>query len=125
MDHSPDEYSKRTAVFATEDPTWAIAYAVKAPDCPQFLNACFNLGKWVRIAVDRRLFYSYGRRPDGTAPMQAGTIYVLAAAAFTRQPSYLAPEIGGVITECQWISAAPVEVVDVVPVTGSSELRVG
>lgn len=117
VDCSPDEYSKRIAVFATEDPTWAIAYAIKAPDCSQFLNACFYPGKRAGAAADRRLFYSYGRRPDGTAPVRAGTVYVLDADAFTRQPSYLAPEIGGVITECQWISTAPVEVVDVVPVT--------
>ncbi|RLY93838.1 hypothetical protein EAE32_00890 [Kocuria tytonicola] len=117
MDHSPDEYSKRTAVFATEDPTWAIAYAVKAPDCPQFLNACFYLGKWAGSAADRRLFYSYGRRPDGTAPVQAGMVYVVGAGAFTRQPPYPAPEIGGVITECQWTSTTPVDVVDVIPVT--------
>ena len=44
LDHSPDDWSKRTAVFATEDPTWAIAYAVRASDCPQFLNACFYPG---------------------------------------------------------------------------------
>lgn len=117
LDFSPDDYSKRTAVFATEDPTWAIAYAVKAQDCPQFLNACFYPGEWASTAADRRLFYSYARRPDSTAPVQAGTVYVLDAGAFTRQPPYLAPEIGGVITECQWISTAPVDVVDVVPVT--------
>ena len=109
--------SKRTAVFATEDPTWAIAYALKAPDCPQFLNACFYPDKWVGTVADRRLFYSYGRRPDGTTPVSAGAVYVLDAGAFTRQPSYVASEIGGAIIECQWTSTAPVDVVEAIPVT--------
>ena len=119
LDHSPDDYSKRTAVFATEDPTWAIAYALRAPDCPQFLNACFYPAKRVATASERRLFYSYGRRPDGTAPVQAGTVYVLDARAFTRQPPYLDSNIGTVITECQWTSTSPVEIVDAVQVSVS------
>ena len=119
LDHSPDDWSKRTAVFATEDPTWAIAYALRAPDCPQFLNACFYPGERAGAASDRRLFYSYGRRPDGTAPVQVGTVYVLNAGAFTRQPPYLDSDIGAVITECQWTSTTPADVVDAVPVTMS------
>lgn len=118
-DHSPDDYSKLSAVFATEDPTWAIAYAIRALDRPQFLNACFYPGTWVGTVADRRLFYSYGRRPDGTTPVQAGAVYVLDADAFTRQPPYLAPEIGGIITECQWTSTAPVDVVEAIPVTAA------
>ena len=57
--------------------------------------------------------------PDGTAPVQAGTVYVLNAGAFTRQPPYLDSDIGAVITECQWTSTTPADVVDAVPVTMS------
>lgn len=60
-----------------------------------------------------------GRRPDGTAPVQAGTVYVLDARAFTRQPPYLNSNIGTVITECQWTSTSPVEIVDAVQVSVS------
>lgn len=117
LDHSPDEYSKRTAVFATEDPTWAIAYALRGPDCPQFLNACFYLGTQAGTATDRRLFYSYGLRTDGTVPVQAGSVYILDADAFTRQPPYMDPAVGAVITECQWTSTTSVDIVDEVQVT--------
>lgn len=82
VDHSLDDYSKRTAVFATEDPTWAIAYAVRASDCPQFLNACFYPGDRPGTPAQRRLFYSYGRRLDGTVPVSPGVVYVLRASSF-------------------------------------------
>lgn len=33
LDFSHDEFSKRTAIFATEDPTWAIAFAIRSAAC--------------------------------------------------------------------------------------------
>lgn len=117
LDHSPDEYSKRTAVFATEDLTWAIAYAVRASDCPQFLNACFYPGDRPGTPAQRRLFFSYGRRTDGTVPVSPGVVYVVKARFFERQPPAWDVDLGQVITECQWTSRDTVDVVAAVRVT--------
>lgn len=117
VDHSPDDYSKRTAVFATEDPTWAIAYAVRAADCPQFLNACFYPGGRPGTPAQRRLFFSYGRRSENTVPVSPGVVYVVKTRFFERQPPAWDVDLGQVITECQWTSRDSVEVVAAVRVT--------
>lgn len=117
LDRSPDAYSKQTAVFATEDPTWAISYAVRSKDCPQFLNACFYPGAEAGTTTQRRLFYSYGRRPDGSVPVSPGTVYVLDAAGFERQPPEDDPAVGSTVTECQWTSLRPARVVAAFTVT--------
>jgi hypothetical protein len=116
IDHSADVYSKQSAVFATEDPTWAISYAIRSARCRRFLNACFypgaSLGDWSQ----RRIFLSYAATPDGRAPTEPGVVYVLPRTAFTRMPSYHDPVLGQ-ITECQWVSTETVPVVAEVSVT--------
>lgn len=42
MDNSTDWYSERSAVFVKGDRAGAVAYEVRAPECPQFYNACFH-----------------------------------------------------------------------------------
>ena len=110
VDHSVDSFSKQTAVFATEDPTWAIAYGIRSASCRRFLNACFypdsSAGDWSQ----RRIFLSYAATQDGRAPTASGVVYALPSAAFTRMPSYHDPVFGS-ITECQWISTESVPVV--------------
>lgn len=110
LDHSLDSFSKRTAVFTTEDPTWAISYAIRSPGCRRFLNACFypagSAGDWSQ----RRIFLSYAATQDGRAPTASGTVYLLPRAPFTRMPSYEDPVFGS-ITECQWISTENVSIV--------------
>lgn len=116
LDFSPDEFSKTKAIFATEDPTWAIAYAIRSPTCRRFLNACFYPGNAVGPLSERRIFLSYASTPGGRAPTRAGVVYVLPATKFTRMPSYTDPVLGQ-ITECQFISTEPVAVVAEVSVT--------
>lgn len=115
IDRSPDDFSKRTAVFATEDPTWAIAYAIKTTECRSFLNACFYPGSNPRSVHERRLFLSYAARADGTAPTGPGVVYAVPRSAFVRMPTESDPNFG-VITECQWASDHAVPVVAEVPV---------
>jgi hypothetical protein len=109
VDFSLDEFSKTTAIYATEDPTWAIAYAVRSSSCRRFLNACFYPGAAAGSWSDRRIFLSYASTEGGQAPTTAGVVYVLPGKSFTRMPSYTDPVLGP-ITECQFISTEPVPV---------------
>jgi len=109
LDFSLDEFSKTTAIYATEDPTWAIAYAIRSPSCRRFLNACFYPGDAAGPWPERRIFLSYASTEDGQAPIKAGVVYVLPSRSFRRMPSYTDPILGP-ITECQFISTEPVPV---------------
>ncbi|WP_309082283.1 hypothetical protein [Zhihengliuella sp.] len=110
LDFSPDAFSKATAVFATEDPTWAMAYALRSPARRRFLNACFYRGGSAGDWSERRIFLSYAVGDDGHPTLSPGVVYVLGRDAFTRMPSYTDPALG-LITECQFVSTAPVRVV--------------
>lgn len=109
LDLSLDEFSKTMAIYATEDPTWAIAYAIRSSSCRRFLNACFYPGAAAGHWAERRIFLSFASTEDGQAPTRAGVVYVLPSKSFTRMPSYTDPVLGP-ITECQFISTEPVPV---------------
>jgi hypothetical protein len=119
IDHSIDFFSKQTAVFATEDPTWAIAYAVRSPACRRFLNTCFYPGSSPGDWSQRRIFLSYAATQGGGAPTGPGVVYALPRDGFTRMPSYHDP-VFGQITECQWISTETVPVLAEVPVAAEN-----
>lgn len=109
VDFSLDGFSKGTAVYATEDPTWAIAYAIRSSTCRGFLNACFYPGASAGDWSERRIFLSFASTADGKAPTRAGVVYVLSGRSFTRMPSYTDPVLGP-ITECQLVATEPVPV---------------
>lgn len=115
LDLSMDQFSKTRAIYATEDPTWAIAYAIRSSSCRRFLNACFYPGTAPGTLAERRIFLSYASNKDGRAPTNAGVVYVVPGKSFTRMPSYTDPVLGP-ITECQLISTEPVPVLAEVPV---------
>jgi len=115
IDFSPDQFSKQTAVFATEDPTWAIAYGIRSVACRRFLSACFYPGLEPGTPSQRRIFLSYAATVAGQAPTTGGVVYVLPRDSFTRMPSHLDPALGP-ITECQWTSTETVPVADEIPV---------
>lgn len=119
LDFSLDEFSKRTAIYATEDPTWAIAYAVRSSSCRRFLNACFYPGNSAGEWSQRRIFLSFAADEDGQSPTTAGVVYVLPRDRFKRMPSYTDPMLGP-ITECQWVSTESVPVISEIPVTGDN-----
>ncbi|WP_157983926.1 hypothetical protein [Nesterenkonia muleiensis] len=66
--------------------------------------------------MQRRIFLSYGKNDDGTAPLGAGAVYALARDHFLRMPSHTDPVLGP-IAECQWVSTETVPVVAEVLVT--------
>ncbi|MGO2053336.1 MAG: hypothetical protein ACTH2H_11200 [Glutamicibacter sp.] len=109
LDYSLDEFSKTTAVYATEDPTWAIAYAIRSSACRRFLNACFYPGTTAGTWSERRIFLSFASTEEGQMPTDAGVVYVLPRSGFTRMPSYTDPVLG-LITECQLVSTEMVPV---------------
>ncbi|EMQ98762.1 hypothetical protein [Paeniglutamicibacter gangotriensis] len=115
IDFSRDDFSKHTAVYATEDPTWAIAYAIRSSACRRFLNACFYPGAIAGNWSARRIFLSFASTEDGQTPTSAGVVYVLSRNGFTRMPSYTDPVLG-LITECQLVSTEPVPVLAEIPV---------
>lgn len=146
LDFSLDEYSKRTAIYATEDPTWAIAYAVRSAACRQFLNACFYPLDTSGHQQPRRIFLSYAKNDDDAAapldapasvgtlghvgtsapvsalvpvsngPLRPGVVYAIPRDQFRRMPPHTDPALG-LILECQWASTETVPVVTEVPVT--------
>ncbi|WP_372699850.1 hypothetical protein [Arthrobacter sp. JSM 101049] len=109
LDRGPDVYSKSTAVFATEDPTWAMGYALRDESCLRLLNACFHPlaadGSW----GPRRIFLSYARPASGTPPLSRGVVYAVPRGPFTRMPPHDDPALGSIV-ECQWIATDPVPV---------------
>ena len=116
LDFSHDEFSKRTAIVVTEDPTWAIACAIRSAGCRQFLNACFYPLDSSGEAQQRRIFLSYAQNDDGGAPLCHGVVYVIARSHFLRMPPHTDPVLGP-ITECRWASTEAVPVVAEIPVS--------
>jgi hypothetical protein len=116
LDNSRDDFSKATTVFAAEDPTWAIGYAVKDRTCRQFLNACFYPARPADGFGNRQISLSYAAWPDGALPVSTGVVYVLPRAPFARMPEYTDPELGPIM-ECQWICETQVPVIAEVAVT--------
>lgn len=119
IDFSIDEFSKSPAVYATEDPSWAIGYAIRAAHCRGMLNACFHPGTSTVDPATRRIFLSYARGAGGQAATAPGVVYAVPADGFIRMPSYRDLRLG-MITECQWINPEPVPVMAEVPVSAQN-----
>ncbi|MDO5493467.1 MAG: hypothetical protein Q4F53_07645 [Nesterenkonia sp.] len=116
FDLSADDYSKQTAVFATEDPTWAIAYAVRDEESRHFRSACFYPGAAVGASERRRIMLDFDVDDDGAPRLSPGVVYILDPTGFSRMPSHHDPEFG-LITECQWASPTAARIADAVLVT--------
>lgn len=101
-DHSPDDFSKRTGVFASGDALWAAMYALRGPGVTGMLNAAvqvWHTDRWGPV----RYFLSLaggGEEPGehaGRPLLRPGTVYVLTAAGFERMPVYAWPGLGRVL----------------------------
>lgn len=110
LDRGHDTYSKATAVFATEDPTWAIGYALRNESCRQLLNACFHALASDGSPGPRRIFLSYSRPEGAASPLSQGIVYAVPRWPFTRMPPHDDPVLGPIV-ECQWTATEPVPVV--------------
>ncbi|WP_245872721.1 hypothetical protein [Deinococcus planocerae] len=111
-DLSPDEFSKRTGVFAASDGLWAMMYALcNRSHVARMLNTAVQVreanGGWSTT----RYFLSLAPRDpgvtDGCSLLSPGFVYVLPRDGFEPMPPYEWPGLGEV-REPHWISPAPV-----------------
>jgi len=110
-DASVDDFSKRTAVFASSDGVWALMYALRdRARVRGMLNAAMQLWEGERWS-GMRYFLSLAPREggvtDGRALLRAGSVYVLPAGGFERMPPYAWPGVGEVL-EPHWANPEPV-----------------
>lgn len=104
-DFSPDEFSKRTAVFASSDGVWAMMYAlISRARTKRILNMALQVhehGSWSPM----RYFLSLAPRgpnvTEGRKLLQNGYVYVLPKNGFEQMPAYHWPGLGDVL-EPHW-----------------------
>lgn len=133
VDRSPDEFSKRTAVFASSDGVWAMMYALVDRDRVRgMLNSAIQV--WVGGGWSTHRYY-LSLAPDepvvegtfgGRQLLSPGSVYVLPSAGFERMPPYEWPDVGRVL-EPHWASSDPVDAVlriDVVPTDLPIDVRI-
>lgn len=118
-DLSPDDFSKRTAVFAASDGVWAMMYALRDRT---LANGMLNMALQVRergYSSPMRYFLSLSPVEsgvtDGRNLLQAGSVYVLPPHGFEQMPAYEHPGLGEVL-EPHWINPQPVRPITRVPV---------
>ncbi|AFZ65791.1 hypothetical protein Deipe_0188 [Deinococcus peraridilitoris DSM 19664] len=121
VDLSPDEFSKRTAVFAASDGVWAMMYALTdRARVRRILNMALRVRQENRWS-EQRYFLSLAPHDhavtEGIDLLRHGSVYVLSSAGFERMPPYEWPALGEVM-EPHWASpsaVAPLMRVDVSP----------
>lgn len=120
-DLSPDEFSKRTGVFAASDGLWAMMYALRDRSrTARMLNMALQMqepgGGWSSM----RYFLSLAPRDpqvtDGRSLLTPGFVYVLPRAGFEPMPPYDWPGLG-TVREPHWVRADGVRPLLRVPVT--------
>ena len=119
-DLSPDDFSKRTAVFAASDGVWAMMYALRdRAHVNGMLNMALQIeeqGEWSPV----RHFLSFSpvdsSVTDGRDLLREGSVYVLPRHNFEQMPAYEWPGLGKVL-EPHWVNPLPVRPVMRVPVS--------
>ena len=110
-DLSPDEFSKRTAVFASSNGVWALMYALRdRTKVGRTLNMALQVkeGDWLS-----QMCYFLSFAPvdsgvvDGRSLLSAGSVYVLAPEGFEQMPEYYWPGLGTVL-EPHWANSQAV-----------------
>ena len=91
-DLSPDEFSKRTAVFASSDGVWALMYALRdRTKVRRILNMALQVKEGDRWS-QMRYFLSFAPIDsaviDGRSLLSAGSMYVFAPEGFEQMPEY-------------------------------------
>lgn len=83
------DFSNRRAVFAATDGIWPLHYAildrVRHP-AVMTVNSCIRLGSTDGRLSEPSYFLSISRQALDRRPWRAGTVYLLPAAGFERQP---------------------------------------
>jgi len=108
-DLSPDDFSKRTGVFAASDGLWAMMYALRDRSrVARMLNMALQVqqlsGEW----SPTQYFLSLAPRDpavtDGRSLLAPGFVYVLPPQGFEQMPPYDWPGLG-TVREPHWISS--------------------
>ena len=109
-DDSPDEFSKREAVFATSAPIWAMFYALvdRSQVGLRILNGAFQVREADTLS-ETHYFFSVTQTILDQGAWRGGTLYLLSVETFERQASYLWR--GEETLEHQWASPATVDCV--------------
>lgn len=120
-DLSPDEFSKRTGVFAASDGLWALMYALRDRSrVARMLNMALEVRKPGGGWTPTQYFLSLAPRdravPGGRSLLSPGFVYVLPPGGFEPMPPYDWPGLGAV-REPHWVHPGPVEPLLRVPVT--------
>ncbi|RZU62271.1 hypothetical protein [Zhihengliuella halotolerans] len=108
LDRSPDEFSKRRAVFGSSDAIWAMCYALRGPSTNGMLNSCVHIeseGAW----TPPHYFLSLSGSDQRTDLLQPGWVHLIDKGTFERMKPY---EWAGVerVLEAQWVSSCSVPV---------------
>lgn len=110
-DLSPDEFSKRTGVFAASDGLWALMYALRDRSrVRRMLNTALQVWEGDRWSLTRYFLSFAPRDPgvkDGRALLAPGFVYVLPQGGFEPMPPYEWPGLGRV-REPHWVNPNPV-----------------
>lgn len=120
VDLSPDEFSKRTAVFASSDGVWAMMYALRdRARIKRMLNMALQVRKtdmWSTMYYFLSLAPRDPNVTDGCELLRAGSVYVLPSDGFEQMPPYHWPNLGDVL-EPHWACPEPVRPIMCVPVS--------
>ncbi len=105
-DLSPDEFSKRTAVFASSDALWALMYAVvdRPRKVTRMLNTAVRVdqhGSWSPMQYYLSLAPRDPAVGDSSELLCSGSVYVLDPTGFEQMPPYEWPGLGTVL-EPHW-----------------------
>lgn len=119
-DLGPDEFSKRTGVFAASDGLWPMMFALKdRTRSKRILSSAIQVrekGRWSPM----KYFLSFGpidpQETNGRALLSAGFVYVLHGKGFEQTPVYEWPGLGEVL-EAQWVNPDPVVPLLCIPVS--------
>ncbi|CAM3864789.1 hypothetical protein [Deinococcus frigens] len=118
-DRSPDEFSKRSGVFAASDGLWALMYALRDRTRVQRI-----LNMALRLAGDTgwsstQYFLSFAPRENGVVGprelLAPGFVYVLPRVGFEQMPPYFWPDLAEVL-EPHWVSPSAVKPLLCIPV---------
>lgn len=120
VDRSPDDFSKRTGVFASSDGLWAMMSALRhRMRVQRMLNMALRLKTDVAWSPTQDFLSFASRETGGTDPRELlapGVVYVLPADGFKQMPPYDWPGLGRVL-EPHWVGPQAVEPLWSVPVT--------
>ncbi|OUD01494.1 hypothetical protein [Streptomyces swartbergensis] len=106
----PLDFSSRHAVFAATDGIWPMFYAVLDRDRQpgtRTCNACVRVGDATGRLGEPHYFFSVTRTALARRPWRTGTVYLLPATGFERQPPI--PTADGTVRVAQAASGTPVE----------------